>query len=141
MPNNLESAITSIVARTSSDMAREIVRAVRQSIAAEISGMPGAAPVKRGPGRPRKVVQAAGPSPAAAARPGRRKAGKRRLISDAEQNAVLTVVAKKPGLTSLGIQRAAGINSAQAARVLLKLRKTGRVKWRGQRSAATYSVA
>jgi hypothetical protein len=54
---------------------------------------------------------------------------------------ILDVLAKKPGLSSVEIQKAAGIESKQAARVLHKLRQTKRVKWKGARSAATYTVA
>ena len=103
-----------------------------------------AAPVKRKPGRPAKVkpaVEAAASAPPAAAKPGkRRKPGKIRRLTDAELNVVLSVIKAKPGLTSVQIQKEAGIDGKQAARVMTKLRKTGRVKIKGAKSAATYTI-
>ena len=62
-------------------------------------------------------------------------------ISNAELKAVLDALAKKPGLTSRQIQAEAKIDAKEAGRVLLKLRKTKRVTWKGERAAATYAVA
>jgi hypothetical protein len=135
MPNHLDAIIQSIVSRASTAIAKEIVHAVRQSAGAN------SAPVKRGPGRPRKIVEvAAAAIPEKAPKPKRRKAGKRRAITEAELNTVLSAIRKKPGLTSVQIQKAAGIDSKQAARVMVKLRKIGKVKWKGERSAATYRL-
>lgn len=69
------------------------------------------------------------------------KSWKRRLISDAELEVVIDVLKKTPGLTSLELQRASGIDAKQAARVLGKLRDTSKVTWVGARSAAKYTVA
>jgi hypothetical protein len=141
MTTNLETTIQSIASRATSELATEIVRAVRRVIAAEIAGGNGfaaAAPVKRGPGRPRKEAAAL---PAPTTKGKRRKPRKLARVTEGDLSRLLKVVAKKPGMTSVQIQRAAGIDSTQAARVLLKLRKAGRVKWKGERSAATYSVA
>jgi len=41
----------------------------------------------------------------------------------------------------VNIQKGAGIDAKQAARVLGKLRETGKVKWMGERSAAVYTIA
>jgi len=131
MAKDLERVIANIVAGASSAMAREIAAAVRGAM-----GSQGAtAPVKRGPGRPSKAP----PAPAPPAGRGRR-AGRRRTVSDGELSQVLAVLARKPGLTSVEIQREAGIDSKQASRVLVKLRKLGRVKWKGARSAARYTA-
>ncbi len=54
---------------------------------------------------------------------------------------VIAALEKKPGLTSVQIQKAAGIDARQAARVLTKLRKTKKVHLKGKRSGATYTVA
>jgi hypothetical protein len=137
MLNNLDETIQNAINTATSGLGREIARAVRQAIAAELVG---AAPVavKRGPGRPPKsasVAAAGGPAPKA------RRKGRRRVISQAEISQVLDVLKKKPGLTSVQIQKAAGIDAKQAARVLTKLRNTGVVKTKGQRSAASYTVA
>lgn len=144
MPNNLESTIHEIIASTSSEMAKRIAQAVRQSVAAAILGTGIIAPERRKPGRPKKQP---GPPPEAkattpAARPTkRRKPSTRRLVSAGEMQAVLDVVSKKPGLTSVQIQKEAGIDSKQAARVLTKLRKINKVKTKGDRSRATYTLA
>ena len=54
---------------------------------------------------------------------------------------MLTVIGKKPGLTSVEPQKEAGIDVRQAARVLNKLRGTKRVKVKGAKNKATYSLA
>ena len=157
MPIDIESTIVSIMSRATSQMAREIATAVRESLSREILGLAGsataAAPVRRGPGRPRKspvllgeatpraaAPQSTGKRGAGADHTGPRKGWKRRPITDAEIGVVLSLLGKKPGLTSVQIQKEAWIESKQASRVLNKLRTTGRVKWKGVRSAATYSV-
>jgi hypothetical protein len=137
MPNNIVSTIQSVVTRAAS----EIAAAVRADIARQVQGLVGAAgatPKRRGrpPGK-----AAAQPGAAAPGKRGPKRGWKRRLITDAELNAVLSVLAKKPGLTSVQIQKEARIDAKQAARVLNKLRETRKVKWKGQRSAATYRAA
>ncbi len=103
-----------------------------------------AEPAAAAPGKA-KPAAAKRPTPTtkpAAKRPAQRRGGwKRRLITDAELKVVLDVLAKKPGLTSVEIQKAAGIDSKEAGRVLSKLRETKKVEWKGERSAATYTVA
>jgi len=152
MLNNLESTIQTIIVQSAAAMARQIVNSVRQSLAAELMGSATAvaapalaAPKRRGrpPGSKSKVAPAApAAAPAApavkAARKGKRS---RRGISQAELEVVLSALQKKPGLTSVQIQKAAGIDAKQAARVLTKLRKTKKVQLKGKRSGATYTVA
>ena len=148
--------------------AAEIAQAVRGYLNELLSTGAAKAPVVAAPkrrGRPPKaagsqpkvaVAHSAPVAPAKAAKPAkapkaakppkagkapRKKIGKRRLISHAEQKAVLDLLAKKPGLTSLQIQKEAGIDAKQAARVLNKLRGTKKVKWKGERASAAYTVA
>ena len=135
----LEQNIQSIITRAT----HEIADAVRSSIQQEMSRLmagaaPAPAPAKAAP------VKAHAPAAPAAKVPGKRgpKGGwKRKLITADELNVVLGVLGKKPGLTSVQIQHDAGIDAKQAARVLNKLRETGKVKWKGERSAAAYSLA
>ena len=153
MLNDLEATIQKIILHSATSMAHQIAHSVRQSLAAEIMGTGTAVsapviPKRRGrpPGSKSKAKPAtASPNPAKArvARPGKakRKSYKRRLISQSELDAVLNVVAKKPALTSVEIQKEAGIDAKQAGRVLGKLREIKKVKWKGERSRATYTVA
>ncbi len=153
-PSTLESKIHEIVARA----AAEIAATVRGDLAAEVQNLlqsmaivpPARAPAPRpavpAP-RPAAPAQTTGKTAATknkqVAKPkrGPKKGSKRRLISDAELNVVLDVLKDNPGLTSVGIQKAANIDSKQAARVLNKLRETNRVKWEGERAMATYTIA
>jgi hypothetical protein len=86
-------------------------------------------------------AKAAPTKKAAPVKKAKRETSKRRLITDAELGVVLDALKKSPGLTSVEIQRDAGIDAKQAARVLNKLRETKKVKWKGERSAAKYTVA
>lgn len=144
MLNHLEATVQTIIHDAALAMARQIARAVRQSLAAEITGNAHAA-AQHGSqhrGRPAGAKAAvATKAPAAKAVKATRKRAKRRAITKAELDAVLAVIARKPGLGRLGIQKAAGIDSRQAERVLNKLRATKAVKLKGERSKATYSVA
>ena len=156
MLNNLEATIEKIILDAAATMARQIAHSVRRSLAEEIIGTGGkaaatpATPKRMGrpPGSKSKVQAAAvttapAPTKTAAAKPvkAKRKSYKRRSITQGELDAVMSVLAKKPGLTSVQIQREAGIDAKQAGRVLGKLRQTDKVKWKGERSAAAYSVA
>jgi len=171
MLNHLEATIQKIISEAASAMADQIAQSVRQSLATEIMGasasafsaakipMPAAltsAPKRRGrpPGSGRKaaapvvyaapVVHAPPAAPTAKAAPAgkkTRKGFKRRSIGQHELDQVLSILAKKPGLSSVQIQQEAGIDKAQAARVLTKLRGTKKVSLKGKRSKATYSVA
>ena len=152
MLNNLESHIQKIIGDSAATMAKQIAHAVRQSLAAEIMGtgaianpaQPSAPKrIGRPPGSKSKaaktpVVATAKTSPAAKTSKGKRK---RHAITQAELDVVLAVLAKKPNLTSVQIQKAAGIDGKQAARVLSKLRETKKVALKGERSKATYTVA
>lgn len=167
MLNHLEATIQKIISEAASAMADQIAQSVRQSLATEIMGasasafsaakipMP-SAPKRRGrpPGSGRKaaapvvyaapVVHAPPAAPTAKAAPAgkkTRKGFKRRSIGQHELDQVLSILAKKPGLSSVQIQQEAGIDKAQAARVLTKLRGTKKVSLKGKRSKATYSVA
>jgi hypothetical protein len=156
MLNNLESTIQSVIGNATRNMAAEIASAIRTSLAKELGAIvagDGTAPVKRPPGRPRKNTAAPpaaadmrekATAPAATAISASRRSktgGKAPRVSEVEMKVVLDALANRPGLTSLQIQKEAGIDGKQAARVLLKLRKTSRVKWKGKRSAATYTAA
>jgi hypothetical protein len=132
MLNQLEAAIQKAIADSAVDLANRIGQVVRQSLAAEISGSSSGAVVRRGPGRPPGSVNKAGGGG------GRRR---RRGITQAELDAVLNVLRKKPGSRSVDVQAEAGIDKKQAARVFNKLRLTGAVKMKGTRSKATYTVA
>jgi len=160
MLNNLEVTIQKLIADAASAMATHIASAIRQSIAAEIVGSssagghtassPSVEPKRRGrpPGTkakaaaPTVVASIAAPTPAPAApAKGKRKSAKRTPITQAELNVILAVIAKKPGLGSSAIQKAAGVDKKQAVRVLAKLRLNKSVKVTGEKSKATYSVA
>ena len=152
MLNNLESDIQKIIAESAATMAKQIAHAVRQTLAAEIMGKGTSANLNqpsapkrlgRPPGSKSKTapvtaLPAAKTSPAAKASKGKRK---RHAITQGELDVVLAVLAKKPNLTSVQIQKAAGIDGKQAARVLSKLRETKKVALKGERSKATYTVA
>jgi hypothetical protein len=143
-------------------LATEIMGASASAFSAAKISMPAAmsaAPKRRGrpPGSGKKaaapVVHAApavhAPPAAPAAKVAKaapagkktRKGFKRRSIAQHELDQVLSILAKKPGLSSVQIQKEAGIDKAQAARVLTKLRGTKKVSLKGKRSKATYSVA
>jgi len=160
MLNTLEATIQKLIADAAHAMATQIASAVRQSIAAEIVGSgsagshtvsaPSAEPKRRGrpPGPKAKAPapaaiaapKAATPAPAAPAK-GKRKSFKRHPITQGELDIILAVIAKKPGLGSSAIQKAAGVDKKQAVRVLAKLRLNKSVKVTGEKSKATYSVA
>ncbi len=135
--HTLESTIAEIVSRVSLQMAMEIARAVRQGIAAEIAGGAAAAPIKQATGRSTKEAGTA----ARSTERKRRKPRKLPRVTEAQVGSLLAIIKKKPGLTSVELQKEAGLDSAQAKRVLLKLRQSGRVKTKGLRSAARYSAA
>ena len=134
MLNQLEAAIQKAIADSASELANKIGQVVRQSLAAEISGGSAGAVVRRGPGRP----PGSGNKGAGGGGGGRRR---RRGLTQAELDAVLNVLRKKPGSSSVDVQAEAGIDKKQAARVFAKLRETGAVKMKGTRSKATYTVA
>ncbi len=146
MLNNLESHIQKIIADSAASMAKQIAHAVRETLAAEIMGKAPAANV--GPSSaPKRIGRPPGSKSKKAAdvvtekpKPSKSKR-KRHPITQAELDVILGVLAKKPNLTSVQIQKAAGIDGKQAARVLSKLRETKKVALKGERSKATYTVA
>jgi CRP-like cAMP-binding protein len=133
---NLESAIKKAIADSADGLARAIGEAVRQGLAEEFAGTTMAI-LAAGPRTGRGSAQGASKTIAAKGLRGARSNG----ISQSELSAVLSVVKSKPGLTSMQIQKQAGIDAKQASRVLKKLRKTRAVKVKGRRSVATYTLA
>ncbi len=102
MLNNLEATILDIIGKTSAEMAQQIARATRESIADAIlktGGAAPAAPAKRGPGRPRKNAAPVAPAPAKpvkAAKPAKAKAAQKKATPKAAQKAAEPVAAKAP---------------------------------------------
>lgn len=66
--------------------------------------------------------------------------GARRGVDDATLASVLKVIKAKPGLRSEQIYVKLELPIAEAKKALEKLRRTGRVKTRGEKRATTYSV-
>jgi len=100
-----------------------------------------AAPVKRGPGRPRKVVAAA---PVHHAKPGRKpKAGKRgRSTSAGRQdtlNAVERIVKQSSGLAASDVAKAASIPQSRASTALKELKGMKKIFQGGDRRFARYA--
>src|SRR4051812_21270707 len=107
MLNNLEAAIKSIIASSTRNLAAEIAQAVRAALTQDLNTIinrPGSAPVRRGPGRPRKDVAA----PTPATRPRRKLGGVQRRTSEQvakDDRRVLTYVQAHPGARSVEIQK------------------------------------
>jgi hypothetical protein len=145
---SIESTIQSIIARGSSEMAREIVRAVRQTIAAEIAGSQALAaaispPKRRGaaPRAGRQAAVAAAPKPAG--KPRKVSKFKRRssdqIVRDNQK--LLAFVKDHPGLRSEDIGKALKLAKPNLAAGLQRLREEGRLRMKGVKRAATYSAA
>jgi hypothetical protein len=141
MLNHLEATIQKIISESAAAMADQIAQSVRQSLATEIMGASASAFSAAKISMPAAMSAAAKVAKAAPAGKKTRKGFKRRSIAQHELDQVLSILAKKPGLSSVQIQKEAGIDKAQAARVLTKLRGTKKVSLKGKRSKATYSVA
>jgi hypothetical protein len=153
MLNNLESQVQSIVGGAMKSVAAQIAGAVRASLAHELSALIGsvsaAAPVRRGPGRPRKnAAPAAAPAPAHAAAPtakkGRRKPAKvvRRTSAQVTKDdaRILDYVRGHAGTRSVAMQKDLKRPKQNIASGLDRLRAAGKVKAKGQRSQTTYSA-
>ena len=163
MSINLESIIQSIITRASAGMAQEIATAVRESLRQQIFGSGGthraattstvAAPVKRGPGRPRKtpvlLPSTSSPTHAPQAAPaekirGRRKAarGARRSSEQVAQDdaRILEHIKAHPGVRSVEMREAIGLAKQNLASGLDRLRQAGLIKAKGVRSATTYTA-
>jgi CRP-like cAMP-binding protein len=130
---NLEAAIKKAIADSVDGLAREIGRAVRKGLAKELAGAMLAGPAPQ--------PKPAAPEARERARPAGAPKGRPNAIKPSELQAVLQVIKSRPHLTSVQIQKVAGIDAKQALRVMKKLRKTGAVKVKGRRSVATYTLA
>jgi hypothetical protein len=133
MPNNLDAAIQSIVARASTDIAR----LVRDSIADELRRVVGGSGLsaRRG-GRPAgSVNQAKGQK-------GGRKGGRRGAgPSESDLQTVHDFISRNPGLRSEEIQKKIGGEPDLVRKALAKLRASGQAKTKGAKRATTYFSA
>jgi hypothetical protein len=156
MPNSLETTVQNIIADAANSMATQIAHLVRQSISTEIAGNSHAvaAPVKRGPGRPKKVATLAAPAANGAAHAasaekasgaGRKKGGKRARRSAAQVAAddekILAFVKAHAGKRSEQIAKELKLSKLALASGLLRWREAGKIKTKGQKRATTYSAA
>jgi hypothetical protein len=122
MPNTLDSAIHSIIARA----AGEIAQVVRANIASEINRVVG---VNGARGSATRV---------SAGRAARRP---RRGVAEADLQKVLDYIGKNPGKRSEELRAALDLDADYGAKIFAKLRETKKVKTKGERRATTYSAA
>lgn len=129
--------INTFVEQLSSLVRQAAVEAVRTALTGEGS----AAPVRRGPGRPRKNAAAA--TPAAAKAPKARK-GKRAKVSPADVTAaaakVVEYLAKNPGQSLEQIGKGMNTPTANLKLPIKQLLGEKKLKTTGQRRGTKYSV-
>jgi hypothetical protein len=123
----LESQIHDIVTRA----AHDIASAVRADVAAQVGRIVNGVAAVAGAAR----------AQIGAAKGGKRGGRRRRGIGEQSLDAVYQFVAKNPGKRSEEIQKSAGLAPAIAKKALVKLRGIGRLKMKGEKRAATYTVA
>jgi hypothetical protein len=144
--NNIESLV--------SEFAAQIAAHVRQSVLADLRHMsldelfalskgesapaPAAAPVKRGPGRPKKIASAAAP----AKRPGRVSRGRlpRRSAADIQGtlDQIVAYLHQNPGSRSEEIVAGLGLHKKELPRPIMEGLKSGVLSKEGQKRATQY---
>jgi len=144
MPNNLDAAIQSIVARAAAD----VVRVVKQSIADEInrlsSGSVGGSRggrVARQPALPSSGGGGGGRGGRQAPQKASGRGGRRGRSGSPSENDLRTVhdfVRGNSGLRSEEIQQRLGGEPELIRKALAKLRATGQVRTEGQKRATVY---
>jgi len=136
MPTPIDTAIRTQIDQFLTSISQLVRQAAVEAVKDALgTGGSVAAPVRRGPGRPRKV-QAAVVAPRAT-KPGKRT---RRSAADVEQvgGQVLAYVQSNPGQRLEEIGRGLGVDTAGLKRPIQHLLATGRLRTEGQKRGTKY---
>jgi len=134
--NNLQAEIQSRIEAFVNDLSNLVKIAALESVAQALGGDAGAAPKRRGPGRPRGSAKRAAGAPSAN---GRRKRGKRSSSDvDATSQKVLSHVRAHPGQRIDEIGSALGASSKELRLPVQKLIGAKSLRTTGQRRGTRY---
>jgi hypothetical protein len=134
LDTELRTRIETFTAEIAALVRSSAIEAVHDALGAELAGVR-IAPVKRGPGRPRK---GGAPSPIVASKRGGKRA--KRTTEDVAKmgGAVVAYVAKHPGQSVEQIGKALGAKTKELALPILRMIGAKKLKTKGQRRGTRY---